>query len=307
MKQPDGSQVEEHSFAAVIQAFLASEKFQRLAKSTQTGYRRSLLLAGDRTTLGALSVMEIRPALIQQFIDGMAHIPGGQQCALVALKSLERWAVVRDKIRFPFTTGVEIIGAEGHHEPWTDDQVAFAEKYARPEIARAVTLGANTGQRGSDLVKMRWSEIETYGGRVGINVTQQKTGLKLWVPFTAELSAAIETWERRPGFILTRADGNRWPGRQSLTQAWCRERDHNRNLAGCAGLVLHGLRGYAVVRLRRAGLTPLQITDVVGMSVPMIERYCVLANKQQSALAAVLHLDQYRGIFPTRIFNKTGE
>lgn len=307
MTRPGGSQVPEHSFAAVINAFMASEKFKRLAKSTQAGYRRYLLLAGDKTTLGPLSVMEICPSLIQQFIDGLAHIPGGQQCALVALKSLEKWAVVRAQMRFPFTTGVEVIGADGHHEPWTSDQVSVAEEFAAPHIARAITLAANTGQRGSDLVKMRWSEIEVYGGRAGINVTQQKTGLRLWVPFTTELNAAIETWERRPGFILTRADGAPWKSRHVLTIAWTRERDRNPNLGICAGLVLHGLRGYAVVRLRRAGLTPLQVADMVGMSVPMIDRYCVLANKQQSALAAVLHLDQYRGIFPARKITESKE
>jgi hypothetical protein len=33
----------------------------------------------------------------------------------------------------------------------------------------------------------------------------------------------------------------------------------------------------------------------LGMSPAMIERYCKLANKQQSALAAILQLDHFRG------------
>jgi integrase len=53
-----------------------------------------------------------------------------------------------------------------------------------------VTLAANTGQRGSDLVRMRWTDIEEYEGRPGINVTQRKTGLVIWIPMTQELMAA---------------------------------------------------------------------------------------------------------------------
>ena len=66
----------------------------------------------------------------------------------------------------------------------------------------------------------------------------------------------------------------------------------NPNLGICAGLVLHGLRATACVRLRRAGATPQQIGDMVGLSVQMAERYCRFADQKQSALAAVYHLDR---------------
>jgi integrase len=83
-----------------------------------------------------------------------------------------------------------------------------SKPHARPHLARVITLAANTGQRGSDLVRMRWTDIEEVDGRPGINVTQQKTGLVIWVPFTQELMAAVATWERRPGFILIKEDGH---------------------------------------------------------------------------------------------------
>jgi hypothetical protein len=49
------------------------------------------------------------------------------------------------------------------------------------------------------LIKMGWGDLETVGGRQGINVTQKKTGLQLWVPFTTALWAAVATWDRAPG------------------------------------------------------------------------------------------------------------
>jgi len=171
--------------------------------------------------------------------------------------------------------------------------VRLAETQARDELAQVVTLAANTGQRGSDLVKMRWTDIEAYNGLTGINVCQVKTGRQIWVPITQELSAAMAGWERRPGFILLRPTGIPWT-RKALTWAWIVERDSNPALRPLAGLVLHGLRATACVRLLRAGANTRQIADMVGMSEEIVGRYCRFSVQRENASAAVLHLDRNR-------------
>ena len=158
-----------------------------MARSTRISYAHLLGLAELPETLGAISVDVIRPALVQAFLDGFADRPGQQKCAQTALKAVEKWALVRDLLPYPITTGTEAPGGTGGHVPWTEEQVALAEQQARPHLARVITLAANTGQRGSDLVKMRWSDIEEVNGRPGINVTQQKTGLVIWVPLRKSL------------------------------------------------------------------------------------------------------------------------
>src|SRR5215813_4398439 len=190
------------SFAEVIRAYLASPKYDALAKSTRVSYGYLLGLAERPDTLGAYPVDVIRPALVQAFLDGLADRPAQQKNAQTALKAVEKWALVRDLLAHPITMGTEAPGGTGAYEPWTDEQVELAERCCRPHLARVITLASNTGQRGSDLVKMAWSDIEEYDGRPGINVTQKKTGLKIWIPFTQELIRAIATWERRPTFIL---------------------------------------------------------------------------------------------------------
>jgi integrase len=296
VRQPSGfrrvDKIAPNSFAAVIRAYLASPKFQGLGKNTQYNYRRYLKIAEHPEVLGAFAVGVIRPAVVQEFLDGLADRPGIQQCARVAIKAVEKWALTRDLLPFPITTGTEIVGSDGGHKPWTDAQVAIAEAHSRPEVSRIITLAANTGQRGSDLCRMRWSDIEKVEGRPGINVVQTKTGLTLWIPFTEALQQAAETWERRPGFILTKADGTPWDNRKALYSAWTHDRDRRPMLAPCAGMVLHGLRATAIVRLRRAGAPPTLIADMVGLSVPMIERYCRFADQKQSAMAAVHYLDR---------------
>lgn len=280
-------------FASVIRDFLQSEKFLKLAPSTQVSYRYNLMLAQHPDTLGAVPIEEMRPALVQAFLDGYAERLGQQRCAQTALKSLEKWALVRDRLPFPITLGTEAIGSTGGHVPWTDDHVALAELHAKPHLARAVTLAANTGQRGSDLVRMGPTDLETYEGRPGINVIQTKTGHRIWIPMTQELMAVVGSWERRPGPFLLKEDGQPMT-RPQLSDQWLRERDTNPALGPHRELELsmHGLRATAVVRLRRAGATALQIGDMVGMSEQMVNRYCRFSVQRENALAAVVYLDR---------------
>ena len=282
----------DNAFAHVIDAYLNSDKFKKLSGATQSSYRRYLVIAANPGTLGRYPASEMRPKLVQMFLDGFSDRPGAQINARVALKAVAGWARVRDLLPNSITEGTEVEGSDGGHEPWSDEQVAAAELHARPHISRLITLGANTGQRGSDLVRMRWSDIEEVDGRPGINVIQRKTKLRIWIPMTEALIAAVATWERRPAPLLLKANGEPWGNRNAITMAWSHERDGNPNLRLCAGLVLHGLRATACVRLRRAGATTQQIADMVGLSVPMADRYCRLADQRQSALAAVYHLDR---------------
>ena len=116
----------------------------------------------------------------------------------------------------------------------------------------------------------------------------------------------MDGWGKTGLLFLTNAKGRAWT-RKALTSAWAYERginpklEQHRNppqrtpdLAECdtEGLVLHGLRGTACVRLRRAGATIPQIADMVGMSEDMVARYCRFSVQRENAVAAVTHLER---------------
>lgn len=293
-QRPKLAKIGNGTFAAVIRAYQASGVYKALQASTRYTYANALRLAERADTLGAVSIEEIRPALVQAFLDGLADRPGSQKNARTALGAVESWAVVRDHLPYPIMTGTTTVKSDGGHEPWTFDQVALAEQHTRADLARVITLAVHTGQRGSDIVRMRWSDLEEQDERHGINVKQRKTGLRLWIPFTAELAAKVATWERRPPFFLVlKPDGTPYT-REQLSWHWNEQRDHNPALEPLksAGLVLHGLRATAVVRARLAGATVLQIASMFGMSEPMVARYSRLADQREMALAAVHHLDR---------------
>lgn len=287
------------TFAAVIMKYMASPKFTNLASGTQDGWGRQLRLAAHPDCLGLVSIAEIRPALVQAFMDGLADRPSKQETALSALRAVEKYAIVRDYLPRQITLGVEIGESDGGHIPWTDEHVACAEKHARADIAQAICLGANTGQRGSDLIRLGWTDIEKFEGIEGFRLVQKKTGREVWVPIISNLATAMKAWPRVPGPFLRRQDGNPWT-RKDLTMAWSNHRDgnrafdHFRNLGPDKDrpLVLHGLRGHACVRLKRSGANTNQIADMVGMSEAMVKNYTRFSSQQANAAAAVINLEK---------------
>lgn len=321
--QPDvpsrkrASKIKDGCFAAVIRSFMSKDnpKWMKFAHATRDLWGRQLKLAERPEILGAVSIYELRSSLVQAFLDGLADRPATQVAALSALRALEKWALVRDILPYPITIGCEAEGSDDGHIPWGDEHVALGEAHAKPALSRAITLAANTGQRGSDLVKMRANDIEVYDGRPGINVTQKKTGNVIWIPMTQPLIAAMATWERRPGPILIKADGQPWT-RKQLTGAWSYERDSNPDLAPLRSvaaegiearpLVMHGLCATACVRLLRAGCNTRQIADMVGKSEPMVIHYTRFASQRANAMAAVFHLDRTQGKPSDRSRERTG-
>ena len=291
--------VTEDKFAAAVRSFLRSPKFTGYSASTQELWGRELNFMSRPDCLGAFSTGEIRPALVQAYFDGLAGSPGKQAAALSALKQFEKWAVVRDILPRQITLGVEVEEMEGGHIPWDDEHVALAEEYARPDLARVVTLGANTGQRRSDLIRLGPTDIETFDGIEGIRLVQKKTGREVWVPIISTLAAKMQTWDLVPGPFLRRPNGKTWSGK-ALQAAWDYERDTNQKLAPLRAIgpnkdrpaVLHGLRGHACVRLLRAGANTRQIADMVGMSEEMVKTYTRFSEQRENAVAAVYHMER---------------
>ena len=75
------------TLASVIRTFMLSPKFDALSKSTRISYTYLLGKAERPETLGAYEVENLRPALVQAFLDGFADRPATQRIARSALKA----------------------------------------------------------------------------------------------------------------------------------------------------------------------------------------------------------------------------
>ena len=268
-----------------------------LAEGTLRNYKA--IIGWAHATLGKFSATDpkdgIRPKLVQEAIDTLADRPGQQSNARALLTALDTWAEPREMLVRSITRGVKVLGSEGGHTPWSDAQAAHGEQNAPWPFNRAIPLMAHLGQRGSDIVRMRFTDIEEHRHPItgtsypGINLTTKKVGLKLWVPFTEPLIELVREWKREarpPWYLLAQPNGQPYQ-RTYLSWHWWTER---KQLEPLVDMVLHGLRGTCVVRYRKAGATIPEICATIGMSPPMVERYCRFADRVDLAIAAVHRL-----------------
>jgi integrase len=279
--QPDLGGCAVSTINAVLDLYLTSPQFDALSDSTRHQYRRRMEIV--RKAWGPQPAGALRPFHVRALLDGMARTPGEANSVLVVLKSAGRWALERGHIEALWAQGVKAYRSEGGHKPWTAEQCAAAEKHFTGWLRRAYFLARHTGQRGSDVVRMGFGDIEDGGIRVKPKKTGKKIG-EIWVPIEPDLAAEMAAWERRPGPFLHQ-DNGKPIAKKSLDSAWQRARS---DIPELAEATFHGLRASRVVELRRRGPTPLQIQDVVGMSPKMIERYCRFADKKANAMAAII-------------------
>jgi len=254
---------------------------RKLSDGTKQKYRSSLVIV--RRAWGDLPANKLRPSHVQILMDSLAAKPGSANSVLDALRAMCRWAMgPRELLERDPTLGVAHFEQGEGHKPWTPEQLQCAEDHFAGMLRRAFFLMRFTGQRISDVVRLGWTDIDDGG----FSLRQKKTGVRPWCPIFPELEAEIATWERRPGPFLLQENG-----RPFTTNLLWKVFDAARAAHPILdGAVPHGLRAVAVIRLRQAGYSIAQISDMIGMSPPMVERYSRHADRKAGGQAVLLAL-----------------
>lgn len=145
-------------------------------------------------------------------------------------------------------------------------------------------LGRATGQRVSDLVKMRPADLVADGINVRIGKLRNKPH---FVPLTAAQMSEIRSWNVRDlEFFIATPTGKRFV-ESYLNKVW-RDWRETADAAPIRDLQMsiHGLRATKISDLRSIGTEDGAIADEIGMSVKMISRYLQFADKAASARAS---------------------
>lgn len=259
---------------------------RKLADSTKDHYRNNLRVV--REAWGNLPAGSLRPSHVQALIEKIgAEKPGTANNVLDALRAMCRWACgPRELLSRDPTHGVAHFDQGEGHKPWTSEQLAFADANLTGMLRRAYVLGRYTGQRISDVVRLGWTDIDDGGFRL----RQKKTGAEPWCPIFPELEAEMATWEKRPGPFLRQDSGKPFTT-NLLWKLLDKAREKHPPLDGA---VWHGLRANAVIRLRQSGRSAMEISDAIGMSVPMVERYSRYADRKAGGKALLLSLAEHK-------------
>lgn len=273
------SRVSARSMDALIIRYLNSSDFERLAKSTQTVYRR--ILDNFRIQYGSLSVRGLQRRHIKQIIDKMPNSPTSANRLLSLLSILLdiRLDLEWVQINHARTIKKVKIKVKGF-VAWTDEEIQkYLDMYPSGSRERlAFYLYLYTGQRGCDVVRMSRADIKDNT----ISVVQQKTGVKLRIPLHQELKSELALHEDKMMFLLTEYGK---PFSVKGFQQWFAKSARRAGLANCTG---HGMRKVTGKKLADVGCTPHQIQAITGhKTLSEIARYTKSADQVKLASSAI--------------------
>ena len=270
------------TFALLIDAYQGSLEWKALSPRTREERARHLRMV--RQAWGELQVSGIEPKHVLALRDSRAE--DSRQCqqsralALIAAR-LERPARWRQDNP---CRGIRMLKIGEGYAPWPWEAIEHFAKHARPDLWHAGALALFSGQRLSDVLKVKWSDIKD--GL--ISVQQSKTRKPLWIPIHRRLAAILEQLHRRSAYLLTNTREQPWT-LDGFKASWSAElnREIMKPLRDNR-LVFHGLRKSAVVTLLEAGATDAEVSAITGQSREMVEHYARQVNQKKLAAAAIL-------------------
>lgn len=276
------------TIAALIVSYMRSEAYVGLRETTKVGYRTRIETL--RTKHGHRSVSGLtRERIITGVLQPYAGRPGAAISILKMLRVLIRHAINIGWLHNDPSLGIKRPKLK-RIRSWTEDEIAsYRARWPLGSKQRtAFELFLNTGQRRSDVVRMRWPDV-TSDNRM--RVTQQKTGRNLLIPLHRDLIDALAHAERAHITIVTTVyakpftvDGFSQFMRDAIEEA---------------GLPLacqpHGLRKATGRRLAEAGATARMIMAILGhTTLAEAERYTEEADQAELAEAAMRRLEGQR-------------
>jgi|SRR5271169_117931 len=274
------------TFAALAVRYFGSPQYQSLSPTSRTNYRR--VIDSFLEQHGHRQVNQMTREHVDIIIGKMANKPGAGTILLKRLRTLIRYAMALGWTDCDPTSGVKAYRSKEIHT-WNEDEIAVFEK-RWPEGSRerlAFTLLLYTGQRGSDVHRMMWSDL------IGdaLRVAQQKTAANLTIPIHESLSRLLEIADQNCTTILATAYDKPFSVKGFGNMVTTAIRD--------AGLPPrckpHGLRKAAARRLAEAGCSASEIMAITGhKTLAEVERYTRAAEQERLARQAIKRQSESR-------------
>jgi integrase len=274
------------SLGWAIERFLASPLYNERAETTKRNYRR--VLDELRQGYGAGLLRDLQPRHVRKIRNDIAaKSTTAADIAMGLISAL--WEFATEQLGLELdadpTHGVRRVHKVTHeHEPWPPELIERFLREARPSLRWAVKLALYTGQRRSDLVKMKWSQFD---GEF-IEVRQQKTGALLSIPCHKELGAELKSMPRIADTILIGERGAALTGSSLSVMVRRQLRE-----MGVNGYAIHGLRKNAAVALADAGCDTMEIAAITGhRTLGMVAHYAKRRDQKRHARSAMDKLEQ---------------
>lgn len=278
------------TFTAAIQRYKASPGYLKKSEATRAVY--GLYLRDVERAWGPQSIVGLHSAAVVAFRDRTA----GQRSAntanacLSALRAFLVWCVGAGLAPANVARDVPLLDHEPETtRPWPEEAWRCIVDEAPPHLSRLAYLGRATGQRISDLLRMRPADRH----EDGIKVRIKKLGGKAhWQALGAAEIATIDSWP-----VVALQPYIHAPGGARISdnevrktlRAWIAA--HAPELKAL-DLSPHGLRALALCDARLAGLEHQQISSLYNLSIGMVVRYTRHIDAEQAGRMARARMER---------------
>ena len=258
------------AFNDLANTYQLSPKFRNRAKGTQRTYQFYINRMVE--LFQTYPASELDRLDIRQLLEGLG--PGAQKMQLNVARTIFGFGIAQDLLTFDPTEKMKIDHDAVPHEPWPE---AVIEKGLAGPQRLAIALLFFTGQRISDVCRMRWTDIEDGV----ITVMPQKTirqRKELYIPIHPRLADILADIPKSLTTIIATPRG------KPLQPDALRLRIQQ---AVGSEYVPHGLRKNAVEALLECGCTLPETASITGQTMQIIEHYAKGINNRKLAKKAM--------------------
>lgn len=205
-------------FENVIDAYLASPEWARLADRTRYVWRRIVERIRIRWGNTAIALWSA-PHQLQEILswrNGYRHQPRTADHQLTVLHHMLAWARLHGWVTTNIAANIPRLYRPGTRAEiiWHPDEIERFCAAAPQHVADGMRLAAMTGLRRADLVALRWSEIERFSIK-RVTLKSGRRRKRAIVPVTPQLRSLLEELkerEREPGVetVLVNSRGISW-------------------------------------------------------------------------------------------------
>lgn len=258
----------------LIEAYVTSPDFTGLARNTQAARRRILLKIQDEH--GKLPA-QLTPQVVRNSRDKRAKTPAAANEFVKILSTMYNWAINAGLADANPAAKIKRLKEGDGHRAWTDDEMqAFRDRWPLGTRERlAFEMLYQTAQRIDDIAMLGPQHVS---GNI-LRFTQGKTGTKMAIPITQELSEAMRLYPPKGMKFLGYKNG------ASLSNRFRVWRDEAGLPIDCKA---HGLRATRATDLANQGKTAHQIMAITGhKSLQEAQRYTRGADQERLAREAL--------------------
>jgi integrase len=158
-----------------------------------------------------------------------------------------------------------------------------------PPLRLALYLLLYTGQRGGDVIKMRWADVVGDTILICLEKTNRQNPDRIAIPIHSNLARILELTPRDSNFVLT----SNWKRPYANVSTFSHAMSYVLEKIGAGDYTAHGLRKNAGEALAEAGCTENEIMAVLGhLTSKMAQHRVRKANRGHLARSAMSKREQ---------------